>query len=196
VFDVLARQLSRGLSRPLSSDLDGITSVTKGMTLTQAWIVRGDAYNTLGNATAASVRVDATISNTDDGILMEAGATFSGLVLYVYDGALYFQCGDGSAFGTASNRAETSYTLPAGEFNYIVEWSANTTNSALYVNGLIVDSQSFSNVGISGADDGGFGQSVSSVAVNRGGWSGNGSGVYSNTITKCDIFNGQVTPDV
>jgi hypothetical protein len=174
-----------------------ITPVTQGMTLTEAWTVRGDGYDGLSESTVASVRVDAVISNTDDGILMEAGATGSGLVLYVYDGVLYFQCGNGSAFGTASNRAETSYTLPVGEFNYIIEWSAtNTNNSVLYVNGVSVDSQSFSNYLLSGSNDGTFGEVENSVAVNRGGWTGDADGVYTNTITKCDIFDGQVTADV
>jgi hypothetical protein len=173
-----------------------ITPVTQEMTLTQAWTVRGDAYAGLNSTPSASVRVDAVISNTDDGILMESGATGNGAILYVYDGVLYFQCGQGGAFGTAANRAETSYTLPSGEFDYIVEWSADTTNAVLYVNGLVADSQIYSFDNVSGSDAGTIGQSINSVAVNRGGWNGDGDGVYTNTITKCDIFNGQVTPDV
>jgi hypothetical protein len=170
--------------------------VTEGMTLTEAWTVRGDSYTGLSSSSAASARVDAVISNTDDGILMEAGASYIGLILYVYDGVLYFQCGDGSAFGSASNRAEVSYTLPVGEFNYIIEWSANTSNAVLYVNGLAVGSQAFSKDEITGSDEGTVGQVRLQVAVNRGGWTAGNSGVYTNTITKCDIFNNQVTPDV
>jgi hypothetical protein len=173
-----------------------ITPVTQEMTLTQAWTVSGDGYDGLQNSTAASARVDAVISNTDDGILMEAGASYIGLILYVYDGVLYFQCGDGSAFGSASDRAEVSYTLPVGEFNYIIECSANTSNAVLYVNGLAVGSQAFSKNGIAGSDEGTVGQVRLQVAVNRGGWTAGDSGVYTNNITKCDIFNGQVTPDV
>jgi hypothetical protein len=193
---LLERQLFRPLNRALNSALSGIIPVTNGMTLTQAWAVRGDPYDGLSASTSASVRVDATISNTDDGILMEAGAAGVGLILYVYSGVLYFQCGNGSSFGTAANRAETSYTLPIGEFNFIVEWSASTTNSVLYVNGLAVDTQSFSNNPISGTDDGTFGESESGCAVNRGGWAGDADGVYTNTISLCNIFNGQVTNDV
>jgi hypothetical protein len=193
---VIVRPLFRSLSRPLFRLLNGIAPVTQGMTLTQAWTVRGDGYDGLYNATVASARVDATVGNTDSGILMEAGAAGIGTVLYVYDGVLYFQCGEGSAFGTSSNRAEVSYTLPAGEFYYIVEWSADTNNAVLYVNGLEVDSQAFTYTRIVGTDNGTFGQVYSVVPVNRGGWTADGDGSFTNTITKCDIFNGQVTSDV
>jgi len=175
---------------------DFIEPVTQGMTLTEAWTTRGTAYSTLLNATSASVRVDATISNTDDGILMEAGANGVGSILYAYSGVLYFQCGDGSAYGTASNRAEVSYALPVGEFGYIIEWSADTSNAVLYVNGLVVGSQAFSEPKLAGADTGTLGEVKNIVAVNRGGWVLNGAGVYTNTITKCDIFNNQITSDV
>tara|TARA_R110000803_G_scaffold53369_2_gene109557 strand:- start:4030 stop:4584 length:555 start_codon:yes stop_codon:yes gene_type:complete len=175
---------------------DGLLPVTQNMTLTEAWTTRGTAYTTLGSATSASVRVDATISNTDDGILMEAGGDGLGLILYVYSGVLYFQCGDGSAYGTASNRAEVSYTLPVGESDYIIEWSADTSKAVLYVDGLVVGSQAFSDSLMSGGDAGTVGEVESSVAVNRAGWGSDGAGVYTNTITKCDIFNNQITSDV
>ena len=173
-----------------------ITPVTQGMTLTAAWVTRGTAYTTLDSVTNASARVEATIANTDSGILMESGATGSGLILYVYAGVLYFQCGDGGAVGTAVDRAETSYTLPVGTADYIVEWSANTSNAVLYVNGVIVDTQTFSEPTICGTNDGTVGRVADSAAANRGGWVNDGNGDYTNTITKCDIFNNQVTADV
>jgi len=175
---------------------DFIEPVTQGMTLTEAWTTRGTAYGTLQNATSASVRVDATISNTDDGILMEMGGDAIGLMLYVYSGVLYFQCGDGSAYGTASNRAEVSYTLPVGEADYIIEWSADTSNAVLYVNGLRVGSQTFSEISLAGTNFGTVGEVQESCAINRGGWTIESSGVYTNTITKCDIFKNQITSDV
>ena len=175
---------------------DFIEPVTQGMTLTEAWTTRGTAYSTLGNTTSASVRVDATISNIDDGVLMEAGGSGQGTILYVYSGVLYFQCGDGSAYGTASDRAEVSYTLPTGEFRYIIEWSADTSNAVLYVNGLLVGSQTFSDDRLAGSDDGTVGEIWNSVVVNRGGWVPGDLGTYTNTITKCDIFNHQITSDV
>jgi len=175
---------------------DFIEPVTQGMTLTEAWTNRGTAYSTLGNTTSASVRVDATISNTDDGILMEAGGTGEGVILYVYNSVLYFQCGSGSAYGTASNRAEVSYTLPVGESDYIIECSADTSNAVLYVNGLVVGSQAFSESKLAGSDGGTLGEVQGLVAVNRGGWTTDGAGVYTNTITKCDVFDNQITSDV
>jgi hypothetical protein len=190
---LLERQLLKPLFRPIFRVLAGIVPVTSGMTLTASWTVRGDAYTELASSTSASVRVDATIDNSNDGILMEAGATGAGLILYVYSGVLYFQCGSGSSFGTSSDRAETSYTLPIGQDNYIVEWSANADNAVLYVNGAIVDSQTYSNTLIAGSDAGTVGQVNSVSPVNRGGWTSNGQGNFPNTITKCDIFLNQVT---
>jgi hypothetical protein len=173
-----------------------VTPVTDGMTLTASWVTRGTAYDTLSNAESASVRVDATISNTDAGILMEAGGVGEGLVLYVFAGVVYFQCGDGTAFGSSAATAETSYALPAGEYDYIIEGSANISNSVLYINGVEVDSQTFSNSKISGANDGTIGQVMSTVATNRGSWSADASGGFSGAIALCNIFDGQVTPDV
>lgn len=176
---------------------DPIKPVTQGMTLSESWSNTYVHYETLKAATTASARVDATISGTDSGILMESGGSTYGLVLYVYDGVLYFQCGDGTDFGATSNRAEISYTLPVGQFNYIVEWSADTSsNAVLYVNGVIVGSQTFNYAFLAGNDRGTVGRMANAVADNRGGWTSSGSGVYTNTITKCDIFNNQVTSDV
>jgi hypothetical protein len=171
------------------------TPKTQGMTLTSAWSA-GNNYTTLSSATSSSCRVDATISSTDTGILMEAGATGAGLILYVYNGILYFQCGDGSAFGTSAGTSETSYTLPASSASYTIEWSADTSNSVLYVDGVLVDSQAFSNGNICGSDGGTLGQVFSAAPVNRGGWTANGDGPYTSSISKCDIFLSQVTSDV
>ena len=175
---------------------DFIEPVTQGMTLTEAWTTRGAAYTTLRDATSASVRVDATISNADNGVLMEMGGSTYGLILYVYNSVLYFQCGSGNGYGTVSDRAEVSYTLPVGESDYIIEWSADTSNAVLYVNGLVVGSQAFSEIFVAGTNFGTVGEVESAAAVNRGGWTTDGAGVYTNTITKCDIFNNQITSDV
>jgi len=172
-----------------------ILPVTDGMTLTEAW--QSDVeYLTLYDAESSSCRVDAIISNTDSGILMESGGVQKGLVLYVFEGILYFQCGGGDNFGTASDTAETSYTLPVGEFNYTIEWSSNSSNAVLYVNSVNVDSQTFNNSAITGTNVGKRGSVADAVPVNRGGWVSAGSGNYTNTITKCDIFLNQVTSDV
>ena len=175
-----------------------ITPVTQGMTLTAAWVTVGIAYGTLSDKPVASARVDATISNTDTGILMEAGGSTIGLMLYVHAGVIYFQCGNGSGYGTASNRAEIAYTLPVGEFKYIVEWSASTIldNAVLYINGTPVGSQTFDSTSLAGSDDGTIGQVKTDCARNRGGWTANASGGYTNTITKCDVFINQVPPNV
>jgi hypothetical protein len=173
-----------------------LSPVTTLMTLTEAWTTSGTGYSTLGSATSATVRVDATISNADDGILMESGGSGSGAVLYVHSGVLYFQCGRGSVYGTDYDTAEVSYTLPVGEFDYIIEWSADTSNAVLYVNGLLIASQTFSSSELAGTDAGTLGRVESAVAANRGGWTSDGSGVYTNTITKCDVFVNQVTSDV
>jgi hypothetical protein len=170
---------------------------TDGMNLTREWLVGTTAYSDLANTTAASVRVDATISDSDTGVLMESGGSGLGLILCVYAGVLYFQCGDGGDFGTSSDRAETSYTLPAGTSDYVIEWSANTSNSVLYVNGLKVDEQAYISSLISGSNPGATGRIELASAKNRGGFSTqNGTDVYTNTITRCLVFKNQVTIDV
>ena len=83
-----------------------------------------------------------------------------------------------------------------GEFGYIIEWSADTSNAVLYVNSLAVGSQVFSGALIAGSDAGTLGEVNNLVPVNRGGWTTNGAGVYTNTITKCDVFDNQITSDV
>ena len=191
----ITRSITRAITRSISRS-SGVTPVTDGMTLTASWVTRGTAYSTLGNASAASVRVDATIANTDTGILMEAGGSSIGLALYAFNGVLYFQCGDGSSFGAGARRAELSYTLPVGTITPIIEWSANTSNAVLYIDGIEVDSQTFTESAIAGNDAGTIGRVVSFAAVNRGGWESNGEGDYTNAITKCDIFLNQVTSDV
>lgn len=175
---------------------DPIKPVTQGMTLTESWD-RGVYYSTIASARSLSVRVDATINNTDSGILIEAGATTHGMALYVYSGVLYLQCGDGGGFGAADNRVEISYTLPVGEFNYIIEFSVDSSSSAfLYINGLVVGSQNFNHDFIAGSDKGTSGQVATAVAINRGGWASSGQGFYTNEISKCYVFRNQTTSDV
>jgi hypothetical protein len=185
--------LTGGLSDMLSAYVfASITPVTDGMTLTASWVTRGTAYTTLDSAVSASVRVDATISNTDSGILMESGASGTGAILYVYAGVLYFQCGDGSTFGPSASRAEISYTLPVGTITPIIEWAAVTSHAALYIDGQEVGFQTYSAVNVTGGDSGTIGQVSNAVAVNRGGWTSSGQGGFSGTITKCDIFLNQL----
>jgi hypothetical protein len=175
----------------------GLYPVTTDMTLTASWAeVDPNGHSALGSATAASIRVDATISDTTEGILMESGAASNGVVLYVYDGVLYFQCGNGSAFGTSTNRAETSYVLPSGTFDYVVEVSADITNSVMYIDSVLVDSQTFSNGSVCGSDNGRIYGIFNATPVNRGGWIAPGDGEYPLSITRCDIFINQVTSDV
>jgi len=169
-----------------------------GMTVTETWLVRGDTYQELRNADAATVRVDATISNTDDGILMESGAEGQGLILYVFNGVLYFQCGNGGDFGSGDIRAEIAYTLPVGEFNYIIEWSASivTQNAVLYINGTSVGTDTFDETNLGGSNSGTVGEVESSVCKNRADWTNDQQGSFTNTISKCDVFLGQITSDV
>tara|TARA_R110000822_G_scaffold23472_1_gene72554 strand:+ start:290 stop:895 length:606 start_codon:yes stop_codon:yes gene_type:complete len=171
--------------------------VTDGMTLTREWLVGTTSYFDLSDITAASARVDVTASPTDTGVIMEAGGTFIGLVMYVYNGVMYFQCGEGSAFGSSSGRAELSYTLPVGEDDYVFEWSADVSNAVLYVNGLKVSEQTFTFQTVAGGDAGAVGRIALDTPINRGGFvSTHSASIYTNTITKCLTFRGQVTTDV
>jgi hypothetical protein len=167
------------------------------MTRDAQWTDCATDYFDLTDETKASARCDVTISQADDGIIMEQGAGVHGLVLYAYNGSVYFQCGDGSASGDDADTAEIEWAIPATD-SYTLEWSADTARctAALYVDGSLVSTSQFSTSKLAGDDNGGICESHSSAPENRAGWTSGGNGAFSGTIDRCDIFLDQVTQDV
>jgi hypothetical protein len=170
----------------------GYQYATIGMTIDATWNTIGTAYTTLDDATSASVKVYCNFDKDDTGILMEHGGSAYGLVLYIYNETLYFQCGEGGTAGGDSDTGEVSYTVTnTTAQDFIIEWSADTSGCALYVDGELQDTDVFSASKIAGGNDGTIGQVYSAVPVNRG-----SSGSFTGTVTKAEIFLGEVTSDV
>lgn len=171
--------------------------VTVGMTLDASWTDPSTDYNDLVNLNSGSARVDVTGLQTNaDGILMESGGSGTGLLLYAFSGTIYFQCGVGTVAGPGASTGEVSWPIVAGD--YVIEWSADRTACALYINGELIDTDTYTNTGLAGGDLGTVGQvGGGAAAANRGGWDGTDVGSFSGgTITRCDIFVEETTGDV
>jgi hypothetical protein len=175
----------------------GTTSyATDGMTLDATWTSSNTAYQDLYSATSASAKVTCNFDKDDTGILMESGGTGDGLILYIYNETLYFQCGDGASSGGDSNTGEVSYTITdTSARDFIIEWSADTSGCALYVDGTLSGTDAFSNDLLAGDNHGTIEKgSGSAVAANRGSFTHSDS--FSGTVTSAQIFVGEVTSDV
>ncbi len=123
---------------------------------------------------------------------MEHGGSVYGLMLYIYNETLYFQCGEGATAGGDSNTGEVSYVLTNSTAqDFIIEWSANTSGCALYVDKVYVGRDSFSTSYLSGTNDGTIGTGYSAVCVNRGSYPA--SNTFTGTVTSAEIFLGEVT---
>jgi hypothetical protein len=165
---------------------------TAGMTLDVTWETIGTAYSTLDEATSASAKVYCNFDKDDTGIIMEHGGSSYGLILYIHNETLYFQCGQGGDAGGDSNTGEVSYTVTnTTAQDFIIEWSADTSGCALYVDKTLIGTDVFSVSKLAGSDDGTIGQAYNAVPVNRG-----SSGSFTGTVTKAEIFLGEVTSDV
>ena len=172
--------------------------VTTNMSLDATWNVVGSAYTDLSEETEASGKITATFNNTDAGIITESGGTAYGLCLYIFNGVLYFQCGEGGGLGSI-NTAEIYYIIPSStDSTYTIEWSASVSNqkAALYINGILIGVDNFNATYISGNDEGTIGESEVDVCVNRGGWVGDQAGVFTGSVASHEIFLGEITDEL
>ena len=119
-----------------------------------------------------------------EGVLFEAGATTTGLALYVHQGAVYLDYGDGSAANASG--AEISFPEPAPG-RHVVEFAVDTgAGATVCMDGEVMARRSVVVGGtVTGANPGGVGASLSGVRATRG--SGN---AYSGTIAECAVFPG------
>ncbi|MEO1658118.1 MAG: hypothetical protein AAFR65_10370 [Pseudomonadota bacterium] len=173
-----------------------IVPATTGMTTDATWTVAAGQQTSLASSTVASVKILGTFAPSDTGMILEQGASMSGLVVYVFGGTLYFQCGSGASAGPDTSRAFIQHTLAST--TELIEFSASASNgrAALYVDGLLVGTDTFSASTLAGSDVGGVGRVYSGAAANFGGWTSDGSGVFSGTIDSAEIYLGEVTADV
>ncbi len=187
-------RLGLGLQLNKINNKSGITPVTSGLTLDAIWdsITPYYEFTVTAARQASSAAVYATFDNADNGILMESGGAGSGFVLYIFDGVLYFQCGSGSSFGSAINRAEIAWAIPSPTpKSYLIEWSADSSNAELFIDGVSVGSDTNGHGFITGVNEGGIGQSYGTVALVRGGWVGDNDGIFTGVIDRAEIFAGE-----
>lgn len=175
----------------------GTASVTQGMTLSATWGPEVIERFELDSVQAFSFRMDITLNSADEGILFEAGGSGSGLIVYHWNGAIYFQAGDGTAFGEASNRGEASWTIPASG-TYSIEGSADAqVGLRMYVDGSPVGPlSSFSNATLAGTDRGGVKIGYGANAANRGSFVPTSSEFAYPGEVIVSLFIGQTTPDI
>ena len=175
----------------------GPTYATDGMTASATWSVVGAYYYDMADAVEASARVTGSRVEGDEGILHEAGSYGHGILLYIHNENLYFRCGNGSGkhpFG----EPDVGYIIveaPTGDF--VIEWSASvlTGKAALYINGVLVGSATFSNPVLANSDEGSIGVAGYRTAANFGLW-GIDSGAFEGTVSEAIVYVDQITSEV
>ena len=192
----MAFGLGLSMSSHVLPDMDVNTPVTNGMALSATWRIADGAQTTLVNSTETSIKIIASVEPSDSGILLEQGGGGSGTVIYVYGGVLYAQFGDGSGIGSGSARAFIQYTIT--KRIDLIEASASISNGrcALYVDRVLVGTDTLTNNALAGGDVGGVGRVYNGAAANYGDWSSDGSGVFTGHIDRAEIFLNQITADV
>ena len=131
--------------------------ITSGENPVATWNDSSTEYTNLSPSSEASALINADITNGDSGVIMEAGATGTGMALWTDGSTLYFACGNGSGTGSSSERVWIETSMPTGSALNI-EWAASETNgrAELYVDGNQVGADTFNNRGIAGTDGGGI----------------------------------------
>jgi hypothetical protein len=155
-------------------------------------------FQVLTNAAAATMRTSVYLDPDVGGIIMESGGEVSGIILYMHSGVLYFKCGRGGSIVGGSDTAEASITISTAD-TYSVIWSASggtNKKAALYLNGDVTLSNTFTSNTLTGGDAGAIGrQGGGDVAANRGGFNEE-TLLYSGAIGGCEFWVGDVTSDV
>ena len=147
-----------------------------------------------GGQNSLSFSMDVTLSGSEDGVLFEdGGASDQGVILYETGGVLYFQAGDGTAFGSAADRGEIVWPVMPGSMS-IEGSAARNSGIAMYINGHLVGSDQFTGP-LMGSENGRVGGINISAAVNRGGFSVNGMSEGHAEAGSLRVFLGQTTGD-
>lgn len=180
----------------INNTLDDIYSnslKTTGMTLDYTWDDQVINYLDIGNVASLSVKLYVYIEADDEGVIFETGATGYGLNFYAYNGNFYFNGGQGDNYTPSSQRFEASCPIVPGY--HIIELSASrfSGNGKIFIDGKLMATANAPAIPsyLAGTDAGGIGQVHSSVVVNRGGWTSNGTGVFTGTVTKALIYEGE-----
>ena len=175
--------------------LSAKTKALKKLKKPVQWFV-GESYEDLSELSAASAAMVVDIKEGDSGILMESGGSVLGLALYVDEGKLYFQCGNGEKF-QADGQAVCIAEVKPGKL--LIEWSADADKGkvTLFVNGKEVDSYQgeIARQKVCGNDVGGIGTVHDNICITVFGYIGhNGDNLYyslEDRIKSCFVFPGK-----
>jgi len=166
-----------------------VTPVTAGKTIDATWDTYHYDYSDASSLSAMWMRAYSTLSQTDSGIIVSSGGDVWGMVLYASDGSLYFQCGNGDNFGNTVDRGEVSWVISSA--NPVIEVYADRTKCELYIDGALVDSQTYSAYQVAGDGQGQLGGYLddvdSSVPYTRLGKS-HVEHPYTGSIEKVEFF--------
>ena len=133
------------------------------------------------NGTEAVIRSVLDMDDTTSNIIYETGGSGFGVCVYVYNGTLYAQAGDGSVAG---GNTEVSFPIPADwtdDYSREVLVSLDVTGSisTLWVDGIRRSSNvSGSATSVAGSDIGGTGRAYNGVCATRAFAANPGDGTY------------------
>ena len=146
-----------------------------------------DEKKDLSGVAAASARVELTVDADTRGVIMEAGAEVCGLALYIENGVLYFQCGNGSSFGAPMQAVCRAEIAPG---KHALLWSADVDKGLVV---LCVDGKKVSELSgsfgprLAGGDSGRQGGVHGGIARNAGNFTWE-NGTFTGLIHSCTVW--------
>ncbi|MEO0678993.1 MAG: hypothetical protein AAF192_01100 [Pseudomonadota bacterium] len=158
-------------------------SITSHLIVSEQWVqdVQYAAPEAAMTRMTLSMPIRADLNN-QDGIILEVGGAFGGLIVYQFDGMIYAQAGNGQAFGEDASRFELS--TAALNTAYTLVLSADRTKRAcLYVDDVLVATSEGAKPNFWGGDPGGL------RVVWGGGFAANRGGYDTSTGKRIAIFN-------
>lgn len=172
-------------------------SLTSGLTLTETW-VRGVAAPTpalLNSATSVTLGVTGFFGEASNGVILEAGGTTFGTILYCLNGNLYFSAGAGATVN-ATNSIQVTVALPKAYGR--LEVSTSLSACRVYFNGVQIATGTVigTPTSLAGSDGGAAGLiGGSATPANLAGWTaGQGAPNSSLVFDQVEIYLGQTIP--
>lgn len=152
----------------------GKNFATRGMTLSNEFTSVGTIGDTVAQATDLSFRIRGVVAPVHTGIILTAGATGFGLILYAWNGLLIFRAGNGTGNSEANIDSLHMQWAMTGNQVRDIEVSASTTTGkgSLYIDRKEVSSDTVTADKLCGGVFGGFGRGDpgSVVPANLGGY--------------------------
>lgn len=134
----------------------------------------------------------------ESGIIVEAGGSGMGMIIYRVGSDLIAQCGDGATAGSDADTAECRWAVQTGgPVEIVFSADASTGKAALYVDNVLVAQDTFNAANTSGGNLGGVGRvHGGNIAANFAGIGSNDTGAFSSPVPTVRIYAGQPTTEV